>query len=137
MRKYENNLNFKGIGFPVKIKDIEKFENQNPDLPGINVLSVNDNNIIYSLKHNEKDPLKSIDLFLFSKDEQQHYCRINNFLRLVRSQITSNTSSKLHICKKCLSHYTKQDLFKKHIRYCRQNETVTVKMPIKNFQFLL
>ena len=35
--KYENNLNFKGIDFPVKVKDITKFENQNPDLPGINV----------------------------------------------------------------------------------------------------
>ena len=35
LRKYENDLNFKGIDFPVKVKDISKFENQNPDLPGI------------------------------------------------------------------------------------------------------
>ena len=37
IRKYENDLNFKGIDFPVKLKDIPKFENQNPNLPGINV----------------------------------------------------------------------------------------------------
>ena len=73
LRKYENDLNFKGIDFPVKLKDITKFENQNPDLPGINVFSINENNKIYPLRHNEKDCRKTIDLFLFSKDEKQHF----------------------------------------------------------------
>ena len=77
LRKYENDLNFKGISFPVKVKDIQKFENQNPDLPGINVFSINDNNKIYPLRLNKKDTKKSIDLFLFSQDEKQHYSLIN------------------------------------------------------------
>ena len=55
LREYENDLNFKGINFPVKVKDTTKFENYNPDLPGINVFSINDNNKIYPLRHNEKD----------------------------------------------------------------------------------
>ena len=132
IRKYENDLNFKGIDFPVKLKDIPKFENQNPNLPGINLFSVNDNNKIYPLRLSQKDPQKSIDLFLFSKDEQQHYSPIKNFSRLVRSQITSDTNSNIYICKKCLTHFTKLDLFGKHITYCSQNETVAVKMPTKN-----
>ena len=132
IRKYENDLNFKGIDFPVKGKDILKFENQNPNLPGINVFSVNDNNKIYPLRLSQKDCQKSIDLFLFSKDENLHYCLIKNFSRLTRSQITSHSSSKLHICKKCLTHFTKLDLFEKHIIYCSQNETVAVKMPTEN-----
>ena len=70
MREYENDLNFKGIDFPVKVKDIQKFENQNPDTPGINVFSINDNNKIYPLRLNQKDGKKSIDLFLFSEDEK-------------------------------------------------------------------
>ena len=70
LREYENDLNFKGINFPVKVKDITKFENQNPDLPGINVFSVNDNNKIYPLRINQKDCQKTIDLFLFSEDEK-------------------------------------------------------------------
>ena len=70
LRDYENDLNFKGINFPVKVKDIQKFENQNPDLPGI--FSVNDNNKIYPLRINKKDCQKTIDLFLFSEDEKQH-----------------------------------------------------------------
>ena len=88
MRKYENDLNFKGIDFPVKAKDIQKFEKQNLDLPGINVFSVNENNKIYPLRLNEKDCRKTIDLFLFSKDEKKHYSLIKNFSRLTRSQIT-------------------------------------------------
>ena len=116
LRKHENDFNFKGIDFPVKLKDISKFENQNPDVPGINAFSVNeDYNKIYPLRLNQKDTQKTIDLFLFSKDEKMHYSLINNFSRLVRSQITSDTTRKLHICKKCLSHFTKQDLFEKHL----------------------
>ena len=133
IRKYENDLNFKGIDFPVKLKDIPKFENQNPNLPRINVFLVNDNNKIYLLRLSQKDSQKSIDLFLFSKDEKQHYCLIKNLSRLVRSQIISHSSGKLHICKKCLAHFSKLDLFEKHITYCSQNETVAgVKMPTKN-----
>ena len=135
LREYENDFNFKAIEFPVKVKDIQKFENQNPDLPGINVFSVNDNNKIYPLRINQKDCQKTIDLFLFSKDEKQHYSLIKNFTRLTRSQITSDTTRKLHICKKCLSHFTKQDLFERHLSYCNKNETVAVKMPTKNSVF--
>ena len=42
LREYKNDLNFKGIDFPLKVKDVQKFENQNPNLPGINVFSIND-----------------------------------------------------------------------------------------------
>ena len=79
LRDYENDLNFKEINFPVKVKDITKFESNNPDLPGINVFSVNDNNKIYPLRINQKDCEKSIDLFLYSEDEKQHYSLIKTF----------------------------------------------------------
>ena len=72
LKKHESDLNFKGIDFPVKVKDITKFENQNPDLPGVNVFSLNEDNKIYPLRLNEKDCQKTIDLFLFSKDEKRH-----------------------------------------------------------------
>ena len=147
-KTYENDLNFKEINFPVKVKDIQKFEHNNPDLPRINVFSVNDNNKIYPLRINKKDCQKSIDLFLYSEDEKQHYSLIKNFSRLVRSQITKDTTRKLHICKKCLTHYTIEDLLEKHLLNCGKNETVAVKCQpktpfsnfkiiSKNFQFLL
>ena len=132
LRDYEDDLNFKGIDFPFKVKDVQKFENNNPDLLGINVFSVNDNNKIYPLRINKKDCQKSIDLFLYSEDEKQHYSLTKNFTRLVRSQYTSHRSSKIYIYKKCHTHFTKEDLLEKHISYCSKNETAAVKMPIKN-----
>ena len=145
LREYENDLNFKGINFPVKLKDITKCENQNPSLPGINVFSVNDNNKIYTLKNNEKDPIKSIDLFLFSKGEKQHYSLIKNFSRLVRSQITSDTT--LHICEN-VSLITQRKISSKNICFivrmkqlllkCQEKTLFSIsKIISKNFQFLL
>ena len=90
LREYENDLNFKGINFTVKVKDITKFENQNPDLPGINVFSINENNKIYPLRLNEKDTQKTIDLFLFSEDENQHYSLIKKLFKI--DEITNHFS---------------------------------------------
>ena len=57
---------------------------------------------------------------------------------MTRSQITSHSSSKVHICKKCLTYFTKKYLFKRHSKYCRKNEAAAVIMPTKktilNFQ---
>ena len=136
LKKYENDLNFKQIKFPVKVKDITKFEKLNPNLPGINVFSIKENNKVYPLRINQKkcknNCQKSIDLFLHSDGEKQHYSLIKNFSRLVRSQITKDTSRKIYICKNCLIHYTKEDLLEKHKYYCGKNETTAVKMPTKD-----
>ena len=88
------------------------------------------------MRINKKDCQKSLDLFFHSDGEKQHYSLIKNFSRLVRSQITSHRSSKIYICKKCLYHYTKEDLLEKHIIYCGSNETTGVKMPTKKNRIL-
>ena len=83
LKKYENELNFKEINFPVKVKDIRKFEKLNPFLPKINVFSINDDNKVYPLIVNQKnrknDCKKTIDLFFHSDGETQHYSLIKNF----------------------------------------------------------
>ena len=132
LKQYENSLNTKGIAFPVKVKDISKFEKLNPDLPGINVFSVNERNKFYPLRMTQRDPRKTIDLFLFEKDGKYHYSLIKSFSRLFRSQITSRTNGRIHICKRCFSHFSKEELFQRHIEYCSSNESVVVKMPAKN-----
>ena len=86
LKKYENDLKFNEIKFPISLKDITNFEKQNPGIPRINVFSLDDNNKVYPLRINKKDCQKSIDLFLYSKDGKQHYSLIKNFSRLVRSQ---------------------------------------------------
>ena len=131
LKKYENSLNTKGISFPMKLRDISKFEKLNPSLPGINVFSVN-NNIFYPLRMAERDCLNTIDLFLYEEDGVSHYSLIKNFNRLIKSQKTKSKNGEIFICKKCFTHYTKEELLQKHILYCSNNETVTVKMSKAN-----
>ena len=132
LKQYENDLNTKGIDYPVKLKDITKFESLKPSLPGINVFSINDNNKFYHLRMAQRNPQQTIDLFLHERDGKYHYSPIQNFSRLFRSEITSRTNGALHISKKCFTHFTKEDLYDKYIKYCSSNETVAVKMPSRN-----
>ena len=132
LEKYEFSLNTKGITFPMKVKDITKFEKLNPDLPGINVFSVDDKKTIYPLREVGKGCKNTIDLFLYEEDGKFHYSLIKNLSRLIRSQITSRTDEPIHICKRCFSHFTKEELLDKHIKYCSSNATAIVKMPEPN-----
>ena len=89
LKKYEFSLKTKGITFPMKLKDIIKFEKLNPELPGINVFSV-DNMTIYPLRMADRDCLNTIDLFLYEEDGVSHYTLIKNFNRLIKAQKTSS-----------------------------------------------
>ena len=142
LKPYEFSLNTKGITFPMKVKDIDKFEKLNPDLPGINVFSIT-GNTIYPLREISKDRNSNttIDLFLYEEDGKFHYSLIKNLSRLIRSQITTRTNEPIHICKRCFSHFTKKELLDKHIQYCNNNATAIVRMPkpktillFKNYQ---
>ena len=132
LKKYEFSLNTEGITFPMKLKDITKFEKLNPSLPGINVFSVNESKKFYPLRMAERDCLNTIDLFLYEEDGVSHYSLIKNFTRLIKSQKTASKNGTIFICKKCFTHFTKYELLEKHIKYCSNNETVCVNMPKEN-----
>ena len=132
LKKYEFSLNTKGISFPMNLKDISKFEKLNSELPGINVFSVDDKKTIYPLRMGDRDCKKTIDLFLIEEDGKTHYSLIKNFSRLLRSQLTSRTDEPIQICKRCFSHFTKEELLEKHIKYCSNNAAAVVKMPDPN-----
>ena len=132
LKKYEFSLNTEGITFPMKLKDITKFEKLNPSIPGINVFSVNESKKFYPLRMAERDCLNTIDLFLYEEDGVSHYSLIKNFTRLIKKQITASKNGTIFICKKCFTHFTKDELLQKHIVYCSNNETVCVNMPKEN-----
>ena len=130
LRIYENELKIpKDFKFPVKVVDITKFENANPDLPGINVFSVNEKNVSYPLRMASRDPNKTIDLFLYEENGKCHYSLIKSFSRLIRSQKTKCSSYSLKICKRCFNHFVSEEKLKKHINYCTNNEVAIAKMP--------
>ena len=132
LKKYEFSLNTKGITFPMKVNNITQFEKLNPELPGINVFSEDDKMTIYSLRESKRDCKNTIDLFLCEEDGVSHYTLIKNFHRLIRSQKTRSHNGKIFICKRCFSHFTKEELLDRHIKYCSINQTAIVKMPEPN-----
>ena len=130
LKQYEHEIKIpKGFVFPVKTNDITKFENANPNLPGINVFSINSDKKFYTLRLALRDPQNSIDLFLYEEDGKCHYSLIKNFSRLLRSQITKRTDEPIHICKRCLNGFTKDSILQSHIFYCKKNGTAYVRMP--------
>ena len=96
------------------------------------MFSVNENNKFYPLRMAQQNAQKTIDLFLYEEEGEYHYSLIKSFSRLFRSQITSRTNGQIYICKKCFTHYSKEELYQKHISYCSSNEIVAVKMPPRN-----
>ena len=133
LKKYEYSLNTKGITFPMGENDIVKFENLNPDLPGINVFYLDEKDCIrHSREIKKKDYKNTIDLFLIQEDGKSHYTLIKNFHRLIRSQKTGSNNGKLFICKRCFWHFSKEELLDKHIEYCLNNKTAVVDMPKPN-----
>ena len=58
LKKYEFSLNTKGISFPVSERDITKFENLNPDLPGINVFYLDEKDCIRHAREIKKKIVK-------------------------------------------------------------------------------
>ena len=132
LEKYEFSLNTKGITFPMKVNNITQFEKLNPELPGINVFSNDDKMIIYPLREAKRDCKNTIDLFLYEEDGASHYTLIKNFHRLIKSQKTTSHNGEIFICKRCFSHYTKEELLEKHIKYCSNNQTALITMPKPN-----
>ena len=59
----ENTLNMDGIEYPVSLKDIDKFEKQNPTI-SITVFSYNENNKVFPLRVSEYVYTREVDIVL-------------------------------------------------------------------------
>ena len=114
-KKYLGKLNFTGIEFPVSLKDIDKFEKQNPGI-GVNVFGYEKSVLI--LRMNRTDPQKAIDLLYITNEENQHYCWVKNFSRLVRAQVTKSTR-KYYFCKSCYKNFSSTERLNNHLLKCR------------------
>jgi hypothetical protein len=120
-QKYEKELNFENIEFPVQADEIilRRFERQNPTI-ALCICEWRDHRLspIYVTDKEIAEGRKMIDLILISNGKRQHYCWIKNMSRLV-AQRTTNCNKTL-ICKWCVSHFTHiQEKHNNHIAICR------------------
>ena len=127
LKKKENTLNMDGIEYPVSLKDIDKFENQNQTI-SITVFGY-DRKIVYPLKNSDNtDREHNIVLILIKEEGVNHYCLVKNLSRLLLSQVSKH-KEKHHFCMRCLNAFCSHKSLNKHQEYCGKHEAVKINMP--------
>ena len=127
LKEKENTLNMDGIEYPVSLKDIDKFENQNPTV-SITVFGY-DRKIVYPLKNSDNtDREHNIVLILIKEEGVNHYCLVKNLSRLLLSQVSKH-KEKHHFCMRCLNAFCSHKSLNKHREYCGKHEAVKINMP--------
>ena len=128
MRVNAAKLNWEGIDFPTPLSQITRFEEQNPY--SINVYRWNGENTerVRSSKAHAKDK-ECINLILFSKDGNKHFCWIKNMSAL-NAQVNKHGHKK-YFCKYCDNSFQSEESLQKHEEYCSSHEAVGVRMPKK------
>ena len=118
--KYKSHLgklNFPDIEFPVSLNDIDKFEKNNPGI-GVNVYGY-EKEEVYILRTNRTDPQSAIiDLLFITNEENQHYCWVKNFPKLVASQ-AFKSGHMYYFCKSCYKKYLSPKRLDNHLLKCK------------------
>ena len=114
--QFEEELTLTNITFPMKVKDINKFEKLNPTI-SINVLGYEDSDI-FPLRITGEVKEHHINLLMFSSEEKSHYVLIRHLSRLVSSQMTAHNHEKFY-CNFCLHGFIREDLLNAHMEYCK------------------
>ena len=115
-------LNFKNMVFPLAVRDVKIFEENNPEISvnvfGYEISEKNNLQIIGPFYHTKKEQSKHINLlFCENNDGRKHYVLIKNISRLIRSQLTTNMR-KGHLCNGCLQYFASDDVMKNHKSEC-------------------
>ena len=115
----ENTLNMEGIEYPVSLKDLNKFERQNPTI-SITVLGY-EGKIVYPLRnsHNTDRDYKII-LMLIEEGGVEHYCLVKSIQHLLSSQRI--------FCLNCLNLFSSEKSLNKYKEYCKEHKAVKIKL---------
>ena len=126
LRRYEDDLNWIGIKFPVSFRDIKRFESRNEIT--INILAFEDKKVYVCRKGREYD--RVANLMLITDNNNKHYVAIKSLRRLLSRQNSKHKESQ-HFCINCLQGFVEKKSRDEHLVYCRNNEAVRTEMPNK------
>ena len=93
LKEKENTLNMEGIEYPVSLKDIDKFENQNPSI-SITVFEYNKKSVNTLRNSNNTNREHNVILLLIKEEGVNHYCLVKNLSRLLSSQVSNHNGKK-------------------------------------------
>ena len=125
-KEYENEINMKGIEYPVSIKDISKVEKQN--YLSINVFALeNQTNkqSLYPVRTSNVECKNIIDLLYIESDGNTHYCLIKD----LDSFKYDNNKHKSFTCRNCLQGFRRKETLMEHKKICYDNEHCKIIMP--------
>ena len=129
LKTKENTLNMEGIEYPVSLKDLNEFEQQNSTI-SITVFEY-EGKSVYPLRNSHNtDRDHNIILMLIEKDEVKHYCLVNSINRLLSSQV-SKGKRKEYFCLNGLNPFPSEKSLNKHKEYCNEHKAVKIKLPEK------
>ena len=131
-RPYEHSLNITDLQFPMCIKDIAKFEQQNENI-SVNVLCVYDKKEyrpLYVSKHKNRE--RHINLLLLEGQNDQgitqhHYVWIKNISRLIHGR--SKHHGATYVCNSCLHPFTNKIVYDTHVPSCQRHPPQVVIYP--------
>ena len=84
----KNTLNTEGIDYPVSLKDLNKFEKQNP-LISITVFGY-ERKSVYPLRNSDCTDTGHNIIMLIEEGGVKHYCLVKSISRLLASQVPKN-----------------------------------------------
>jgi len=127
-KPHENTLNTSGLTFPMPVKDIPKFEKQNPSI-SMNVLCSGDEGGFVPLYvSKERDRLHHVNLFLLEgPDDTRHYVWIKNMSHLVARR--TKHDGQTFVCNHCLHPFRNKDTLDRHVPNCQRHSAQDVKYP--------
>ena len=122
LKTKENTLNMEGIDYPVRSKDLKKFEKQNPSI-SITVFGY-EGKSVYPLR-NSANTGRDYDIILMLIE---HYCLVKSIERLLSSQV-SKGKRKEYFCLNCFNPFPSEKSLNKHKEYCNYHKAVKIKLP--------
>lgn len=128
-KKLNNMFNFNKIVFPMQLKQITKFEKNNPGV-SVNVYGLNEAENVYPLRVCDIELVNHFDLLLISDNKgRSHYTYIKDLSRLINSQLSKHMSKTI-LCKRCFTHYQGvgcEQRLENHKLFCNDSKTKFVK----------
>lgn len=130
--RYIDALNFEGLQYPIDLKQISKFEFNNPAI-SINVYMYDeDKKKVRTLRLTKKVKKHHIHLLLLTRKNgnavKSHYCWIKNLSALLSAQISANHAKK-NFCDRCLNHFTSSKKLQQHMNHCIDQNEYEIEMP--------
>ena len=132
-REIAKTLDYRGVTFPVTIRDIGKIENQNK----ININAFGYDEYVFPIRNSKTEHGETLNVLLIEGETEseykQHYVYIKDFNRL-NYNVTKSHHRK-HFCLCCLQPFTSEDRLEAHKGDCLIiNGTQRIEMPKEGSQ---